>query len=70
MKKSQLQPVKVAKWLGFIIDTSNMEFRVPNEKIEALFFLYIILRVPYCTMVLIPMNLVCSLQISRQPPLI
>ena len=34
--KSRLYPVQVGKWLGFIIDTFNYQFTVPEAKIEKL----------------------------------
>lgn len=35
-KKSHLQPMQVGEWLGFVIDTIKMEFRVPLSKIHKL----------------------------------
>lgn len=34
--KSVLVPVQVGQWLGFIIDTVKMQFRVPPKKIAKL----------------------------------
>ena len=35
-KKSNMHPTQTGEWLGFIIDTRRMEYRVPERKIEAL----------------------------------
>ena len=35
-EKSVLEPMQVGQWLGFIIDTIKMQFRVPTKKIAKL----------------------------------
>ena len=35
-EKSALEPMQVGQWLGFIIDTIKMQFRVPTKKIAKL----------------------------------
>ena len=34
--KSVLEPMQVGQWLGFIIDTIKMQFRIPSKKIDKL----------------------------------
>ena len=35
-EKSMLEPMQVGQWLGFVIDTIKMQFRVPPKKIDKL----------------------------------
>ena len=35
-EKSMLEPMQVGQWLGFVIDTIKMQFRVPPKKIAKL----------------------------------
>ena len=35
-EKSKLEPMQVRQWLGFVIDTIAMQFRVPPKKIAKL----------------------------------
>ena len=35
-EKSCLDPMQVSQWLGFIIDTIRMQFRIPDKKISKL----------------------------------
>ena len=35
-EKSMLEPMQVGQWLGFLIDTIKMQFRVPPKKIDKL----------------------------------
>ena len=35
-EKSNLYPMQVGRWLGFIIDTVNFQFRVPDDKLTGL----------------------------------
>ena len=36
-KKTDLEPKRQGKWLGFLIDTEKMEFKVPPEKVRNLY---------------------------------